>query len=185
MTSNSALQLLMKLRNSVIKLIERSDGVDKKARLILKRAIELLDEHFGSVKQQFSYRKETEQLSRDDTSSLEQHISAAVLLLNLQTVTVQTVCLTPSLMRKGWRFWEKPLLTEYERKAVNTAFLKFTRTGITQAKALKQKSDKSSKEDMYASLLHLSSLLDMLRANAQQLSDDLKQILQSAEAEGD
>jgi len=160
--------------------------VDKKARLILKRAIKLLDEHFGSVKQQFSYRKETEQLSRDDTSSLEQHISTAVLLVNLQTVTVQTVCLTPSLMRKGWRFWEKPLLTEYERKAVNTAFLnflKFTKTGITQAEALKQKSDKSSKEDMYASLLHLSSLLDMLRANAQQLSADLKQILESAEVE--
>lgn len=165
--------------------------MDKKARLILKRAIKLLDEHFGSVKQQGSYRKETEQLSRDDTSSLKQRCCAAVLLVNFQCITVKTasrmLCgnsiLTPSLMGKGWRFWEKPLLTEYERKAVNTAFLKLSKTGITQAKALEQKSEKSSKEDMYASLLYLSSLLDVLRANVQQLSADLKQILQSAEVE--
>jgi len=167
--------------------------VDNKARLILKRAIKLLDAHFGSVKQQSPYRKQTEQLNRDDTSSLKERLALAPVLLNFQWMTVMTALrmvygnsiLTPSLMRKGWRFWEKPLLTEYERKAVDSAFQKFSKTGIPQVKAMEHKFEKSSKEDMYASLLYFSSLLDILHTNVHGLSDDLKQILQSAEAEGD
>lgn len=159
----------------------------EQARLILEGVIQLLDKEVPSGHRHGSYKAEVEQLKPDD-ERLHQH----VLYLNVILADTQGLedavakkligenILTPSLVTKGWMFWRQPLLTESEKKAIESAVVQCAQAKAAQAKTIKDTFDRLPSKDAHASVVMLASLADVALSCIQQLSTDLKEILLKA-----
>lgn len=90
--------------------------------------------------------------------------------------------LTPSLTTKGWMFWRQPLLVENQRKAVDSAVVRWSEAKVVQLDSLRDALENSPNEDDSGSgIIFMASVLDITSSCMQQLSADLKEILASTE----
>ena len=153
--------------------------------------VTILKQYSSSPTEDGSFRAHTEQLDPADAESSKSQYFAATMLLEFQRECQSVVQrmligenrLTPCLVSRGWRFWEEPLLTESEKKAVESVYTRFLDRQTTQWKSLKQEFDKLLNKDERAGLILLSSMLDVSRQCMWQLSADLKQILASEKSQ--
>lgn len=160
----------------------------EQARLTLESVIQLLDQELPPRHRCGSYKAEVEQLKPDDEERLHQD----VLYLNAILADTQGLedsvakkligenILTPSLVTKGWMFWKQPLLTESEKKAIESAVVRCAQAKAAQAKTIKDTFDRLPSKDTHASVVMLASLADVALSYIQQLSTDLKEVLLKA-----
>lgn len=91
--------------------------------------------------------------------------------------------LTSSLVTTGWKFWDKLLVTEKEKAAIESAVMRYIEVKTIQAKAIKDAFDELPKKNTHSSLVMLASLRDVVLSCMQQLSKDLKEVLRSSKTE--
>lgn len=145
----------------------------------------------GVTPEHGSWKAEAEQVRPDDEDSFNKaYLSMEVILAGLQGVQdavakilVGENILTPSLTNKGWKFWKPLLLTESEKRAVESAHMRGCEAAVTQYNALREKYGKLSDEDTRTALIGLACLIDVECSWMQQLSADLKRILLNAKKE--
>jgi len=87
--------------------------------------------------------------------------------------------LTPSLTNKGWMFWKQPLLAENQRKAVESAFVRWSEAKVAQVNSLLE--NPPNTDDPGNMIIFTASVLDITSSCMQQLSADLKEILTSTD----
>lgn len=163
----------------------------EQARLILERVIRTLDEEVPPEHQAGLFKKQAEQLKPDDEEGLRQFllardiVSAGVTGVQraVEKILIGENILTPSLVTKGWMFWKQPLLTESEKKAVESAVVRCAEAQAAQARSIKDTFDKVPNKDAHTSAVASASLLDATFSCIQQLSTDLKEILLRAKTE--
>lgn len=162
--------------------------MQEKARLILEYVIHQLDKAVDDVVRYGSWRAQAEQVGTDDENSL--YATMIVILPVLQATSdvatkmlVGENILTPSLLTRGWKFWKRPLLTENENKAVESAVIQYSEAVVTQFNSLRDTYKKLPNTTTYADVIFFAAGLDALSSCMQQLSADLKEILASAKAE--
>lgn len=162
----------------------------EEARLTLERVIHELDKT-AVFPEPGSWKAAAEQIKPDDEEGLRRFLvyrgivsaGAEGLQRAVQKILIGENILTPSLVTKGWTFWRQPLLTESEKKAVESAVVRWADAEAAQAWSIKDKFDKLPNKDAYAGAVSLASLLDVRLSCMQQLSTDLKGILLSAKKE--
>ncbi len=87
--------------------------------------------------------------------------------------------LTQSLTNKGWMFWKQPLLSENKRKAVGSAFVRWSEAKVAQVNSLVE--NPANTDDTASMIIFAASMLDITSYCMQQLSSDLKEILADAD----
>ncbi len=163
----------------------------EQARLTLERVIRTLDGEFPPERQQGLWKAQAEQLRPDDEEGLRQFlfyqdvVSADVegVKLAVQKILIGENILTPSLVTKGWMFWKQPLLTESEKKAVESAVMRCAESATKHFWSIKDTFDKLPNKDAWTVAVGLASLLDITFSCMQQLSTDLKEILLKAKTD--
>ena len=100
----------------------------------------------------------------------------------MEEILVNPNILTPSLTNKGWQFWKQPLLTEKQRKEFESAIARWANTKVAHLNSLVDTEEKPpNNDDSSSGIIMLASAIDLGSFNRQQLSIDLKAILDSAE----
>jgi len=162
----------------------------EEARLKLEYAIKELDEasrppDLGSWKAQVEKEAKV-----DDEETLRQTYLYLNVIMHGQQgledaigkILVGENILTPSLTTKGWMFWKQPLLAENQRKAVESAVIRWSEAKVAQVDSLLKTLENSpNKDDPGNEIIVLASVLDITSSCMQQLSADLKEILASTE----
>jgi len=157
------------------------------AKLILEYVVQKLDEATGHTPNYGSWKVQVEHLRPENEDTLTQSIfyiegiMADLMAVNdgVGKVLAGDNILTPSLTNKGWKFWKKPILTEDEKQAIGSAYIKYNQLISLQSKSLLRALKKSPSADDHSYLIAKASQLDILYTCMQQLSTDLKQILVS------
>lgn len=162
----------------------------EEARLKLLYAIKELDEtsrppDLGSWKTQVE-----KEAKLDNEETLRQTYFYLNVIMHSQQGLEDTVgkilvgenILTPSLTTKGWMFWKQPLLAENQRKAVESAVMRWSEAKVAQLDSLREALENSpNKDDPGSGIIFVASVLDITSSCMQQLSADLKEILASTE----
>lgn len=162
----------------------------EKARLTLESVIKELDKT-AVFPEPGSWKANAEQLKPDDEEGLRQFliymeiVKAGVhgTLHAVQKVLVGENILTPSLVTKGWKFWKQSLLTESEKKAIESAVVRLSEAEVAQHLSLKDAFEKLPNKNAYTGAVALASSLDVSLSFMQQLSAELKGVLLSAKKE--
>ena len=164
----------------------------EKARQTLEYVIKKLDEK-TRPSEKGSWKSQTEKETKpSDEETLRLTYFSLNVIMNAQQarddgmgkVLVGENILTPALVNKGWQFWKQLLLTEKEKKAVESAVIRWSEAKVAQLNSLRDTIGKSpNKDDISSGILFLASVLDIGSSCRRQLSADLKMIL--ADAKGD
>jgi hypothetical protein len=160
--------------------------MNEEARRKLEYAIATLDEQ-SKLPEYGSWKSQVEnEFNLDDTEALRNAYIYLPIIQAGQESTEQAIgkiligenILTPSLTTRGWRFWKQPLLTESQRKVVESAFLLWSATKIEQLNSLmKTIENVFDKDDPKSIIFYLASSLDINSACMQHLSASLKKVL--------
>lgn len=162
----------------------------EEARLKLEYVIKQLDET-SRLPDLGSWKAQVEKKAKlDDEETLRQtYLSLNVIMHSHQgledaigKILVGENILTPSLTTKGWMFWKQPLLAENQRKAVESAVIRWSEAKVAQLDSLREALENSpNKDDLGSGIIFVASVLDITSSCMQQLSADLKEILASTE----
>ena len=159
--------------------------MENKAKLTIENVVCVLDREAPPENQNDWWKAQAEQLKPDNEEDLRRFVVLREMAWRGVTAVEAAVMkeligdniLTPSLVTKGWMFWKQPLLTESEKKSLEAAVSRYTKSLTEQTKSLKDKFDKLPQVDNFTGILISSSLFDLQLSCMQQLSSDLKEIL--------
>jgi len=162
----------------------------EEARVKLRYAIQKLDEtsrlpELGSWKAQVEKKAELD----DEEALRKTYLYLNVIKTSQQSleqaigkILVGENILTPSLTTRGWMFWKQPLLAENQRKAVESAVVRWSEAKVARLDSLREAIENSPNEDdLGSAIILLASVLDITSSCMQQLSADLNKILASTE----
>ena len=163
----------------------------EQARLTLERVIRILDREVPPEREHGWWKAQAEQLRPDDEDRLSQFLFNRDVVFAgtkgvqhaVQKILIGENILTPSLVTRGWMFWKQSLLTESEKKAVESAVVRCAESQTKQIWSMKDTFDKLPNKDAWTAAVMLASLLDVTFSCIQQLSTDLKEILLRAKTE--
>jgi len=157
----------------------------EQARLTLERAIRAMDKLVPPNQPVGFHKAEAERIRPDEHERLREFIfsmqvvSAGVegTLSGVMKVLVGENVLTPSLTNKGWMFWKPLLLTENEKRAIESAVIRYSEATAAEFRAMKNAFERQPQKDDLTGAVAWASLFDVQSSCIQQLSKDLKEIL--------
>lgn len=160
----------------------------EEAKLTLEYVVQEIDKTAVFPAGHDSWKEQVEQTTLTPEDVHSRHVELTLLMAMLAgaeqaivKILVGENRLTPSLVSRGWRFWEEPLLTQKEKKAVELAVVKWCNSKAAQNKLLHDTHENLSNIDTRTYVILLASVLDMTYSSMQQLSADLKEVLLSAQ----